>query len=103
MPELPLGFQREILTEIVAEDGLLILARGLGLRNILCSLLKLYTDNSHLVLLVNSSTAEDTAINDELACMGVPSDKLMKIIEYETPAEIRYADCSYQVSLFNIS
>lgn len=89
MTELPLAFQREILTEIVAEDGLLVLARGLGLRKILCSLLKLYTDNTHLVLLVNSSSAEDAAINDELACMGVPAHQQMKIIEYETPAEIR--------------
>ena len=89
MTELPLGFQREILNEIVAEDGLLILARGLGLRKVLCSLLKMYTDNSHLVLLINSTPADDTAINDELACMGVPAEKQMKIIEYETPAETR--------------
>ncbi|KAM3586780.1 DNA repair protein RAD16 [Umbelopsis sp. WA50703] len=102
MSELPLGFQREILTEIVAEDGLLILARGLGLRKILCSLLKLYTDESHLVLLVNSSPAEDTAINDELACMGVPAHQQMKIIEYETPAETR-SDMYRKSGIFSIT
>ncbi|KAI8576312.1 hypothetical protein K450DRAFT_257648 [Umbelopsis ramanniana AG] len=102
MTELPLGFQREILTEIVAEDGLLILARGLGLRKVLCSLLKLYTDNSHLVLLINSTPADDTAINDELACMGVPAERQMKVIEYETPAETR-SDMYRNSGIFSIT
>src|SRR5947207_1887562 len=40
---LPLEFHRYILKEVLSEDGLLILSRGLGLRRIICALLRIYS------------------------------------------------------------
>ncbi|CAG8453665.1 10156_t:CDS:10 [Dentiscutata heterogama] len=68
---LPLQYQREILNELLAEDGFLILSRGLGLRRIICALLKIYSHTSHLVILLNTPANEEIIIKEELAEMGV--------------------------------
>ncbi|KAL5529182.1 hypothetical protein ACEPAG_5156 [Sanghuangporus baumii] len=66
-----LSFQRHILENIhdPASSDLLIIARGLGLRKIVCTLLKIYDDSQNLVLLVNAGDEED-AIGEELGIMG---------------------------------
>ncbi|CAG8618224.1 23974_t:CDS:10 [Dentiscutata erythropus] len=69
--DLPLQYQREILNELLAEDGFLILSRGLGLRRIICALLKIYSHTSHLVILLNTPANEEIIIKEELAEMGV--------------------------------
>lgn len=68
---LPLQYQREILDELLAEDGFLILSRGLGLRRIICALLKIYSHTNHLVILLNTPANEEIIIKEELAEMGV--------------------------------
>lgn len=97
-----LEFQKQILTELVDQDALLILARGLGLFNILCSFLDLHTKDNHLVLVINTTQAQDAAIIDYQAAMGLPSTNRMQTITAETPAETRYATSSqaFRVSLY---
>ncbi|KAF9140466.1 hypothetical protein BGX30_006479 [Mortierella sp. GBA39] len=66
MSSLPLAFQKEIVAELVAEDALLIMAKGLGLRNILGAFLQIYSQPQNLVLLINTNTEEETALRDDL-------------------------------------
>lgn len=50
-----LSFHRQIIEEIAPpeHDDLLILAKGLGLRKILCTMMKIYDSEHNLVLLVS--------------------------------------------------
>jgi len=66
MSALSLAFQKEIVAELVAEDALLIMAKGLGLRNILGAFLQIYSQPQNLVLLINTSPEEETALRDDL-------------------------------------
>ena len=84
-----LEFQKQILTEIVTEDGLLIISPGLGLFQIVCSLVQIYTGGNHLVLLINSTKEQDELIQEQLAAHGVPFEHGLRRIEYNTPAEKR--------------
>ncbi|CEI94768.1 hypothetical protein RMCBS344292_08973 [Rhizopus microsporus] len=84
-----LEFQRQILTEIVSEDGLLIMSPGLGLFEILCNLIQIYTGGNHFVLVVNISQDEHELIQRQLVAKGVPYEQTIKHIEYNTSAEQR--------------
>lgn len=64
-------------------SDLVILARGLGLRRIVCSLLKQYATQDKLVILVGANNAEeDVAIGSQLSTMGVRNPGL-RIVGYE--------------------
>ncbi|KAH0838837.1 hypothetical protein J3R83DRAFT_7247 [Lanmaoa asiatica] len=79
-----LTFHKEILEEIhdPSMSDLLILARGLGLRRIICTLMKIYDSPQNLVLLVNASPEEEVAIGEELGIMGCRKPGL-RIVGYE--------------------
>ena len=64
---LCLPFQREIFTELVEEDGLLVLAKGLGLSRLLAALLQLTVERQTLVLLLNVPTTEQEELQLALA------------------------------------
>jgi DNA excision repair protein ERCC-4 len=66
MSALPLAFQKEIVAELVAEDALLIMAKGLGLRSIVGAFLQIYSQPQNLVLLINTNAEEETALRDDL-------------------------------------
>ncbi|KAG0301963.1 hypothetical protein BGZ98_007898 [Dissophora globulifera] len=66
MSTLPLAFQKEIVAELVAEDGLLVMAKGLGLRNILGAFLQIYSQPQNLVLLINTNAEEEATLRDDL-------------------------------------
>ena len=68
-----LPFHQSILEQIhdPQTSDLLVLARGLGLRRMLCTLMKIYNSPRNLVLLVNASQEEESAIGEELGMMGV--------------------------------
>ncbi|KAK3818773.1 MAG: hypothetical protein J3Q66DRAFT_338444 [Benniella sp.] len=66
MSALPLAFQKEIVAELVAEDALLIMAKGLGLRSIVGAFLQIYSQPQNLVLLININAEEETALRDDL-------------------------------------
>lgn len=80
-----LPFQNAILTEIndPSTSDLLVIARGLGLRRIVCSLLQIYDSPGSLVILVGANTPdEDSSIASELSTMGVRNPGL-RILGYE--------------------
>ncbi|KAI8369465.1 uncharacterized protein BYT42DRAFT_584566 [Radiomyces spectabilis] len=86
-----LEFQKQILTEIVAEDGLLILSKGLGLFNVLCSFIQLHCTGKHLVLVLNTTPQQIDLVKDTLIANEVPPDRIIQAIEYDTPADTRNA------------
>ena len=51
-------------------SDLVILARGLGLRRIICTLLKIYDSPQNIVLLINATPEEESAIGEEFSIMG---------------------------------
>ncbi|KAI0056711.1 hypothetical protein BV25DRAFT_1976751 [Artomyces pyxidatus] len=67
-----LPFHRAILEEIhdPATSDLLLLARGLGLRRIVCTLMQIYDSPQNLVLLINAFPEEEAAIGEELSVLG---------------------------------
>ncbi|KIK32856.1 hypothetical protein CY34DRAFT_18757 [Suillus luteus UH-Slu-Lm8-n1] len=79
-----LPFHKSILEEIhdPATSDLLVLARGLGLRRIICTLMQIYDSKQSLILLLNASPEEETAIGDELGIMGCRRPGL-RIVGYE--------------------
>jgi DNA excision repair protein ERCC-4 len=79
-----LPYQRTILSECLdpSTSDLVILARGLGLRKLVCSLLRIYDNSKSLVLLVNCDSDEDTAIGEQLGVMGARHPGL-RIVDYE--------------------
>ena len=80
-----LPFHTTILSEIhdPATSDLLVIARGLGLRRIICTLLKIYDSPQNLVLLVNATQEEETEIGEELGLLGCRKPGL-RIVGYET-------------------
>jgi hypothetical protein len=85
---LPLEFHRHILEELLSEDGLLILSRGLGLRRIICALLRIYSDKESLVILLNASRYELSCIKEEIAECGVKRPGL-RVVNNETNSKER--------------
>ncbi|ETW75057.1 hypothetical protein HETIRDRAFT_127022 [Heterobasidion irregulare TC 32-1] len=69
-------------------SDLLLLARGLGLRKILCTLMQIYDSPQNLVLLVNASPEEEAAIGEELGIMGCRNPGL-RMVGYEMPKKDR--------------
>ena len=69
-------------------SDLLLLARGLGLRKIVCTLMQIYDSPQNLVLLVNASPEEEAAIGEELGIMGCRSPGL-RVVGYEMPKKDR--------------
>ena len=90
-PTALLKFQERIISamEDPASSDLLILARGLGLRRIVCSLLKLYLSSGKLVVLVGASNLEeDQSIGSQLSTMGVRNPGL-RVVGHEMDKKVR--------------
>ena len=84
MPSPLLSFQHTILTEIhdPSASSLLILARGLGLRKIVCSLLRICDSPQNLTLLVGATDEEQKDIGELLGVMGSRNPGL-RVVDYE--------------------
>ena len=85
-----LSFHRTVLEDIhdPTTNDLLVIARGLGLRRIVCNLLKLYDSPQNLVLLVNATSEEESEIGEELGIMGCRKPGL-RVVGYETGSKER--------------
>ena len=79
-----LPFQKSVLDRIhdPSTSDLLILARGLGLRRIICTLLMIYDSPQNLVLLVNAAAEEGSEIGTDLGIMGCRRPGL-RIVDHE--------------------
>ena len=86
-----LPFHKIILEKIhdPSTSDLVILARGLGLRRIICTLLKIYDSPQNLVLLINATPEEESAIGEELGIMGCRKPGL-RVVGYEIGSKDRY-------------
>lgn len=84
-----LEFQKEILTQLVEEDSLLILSPGLGLFKLFCTFLELYCNDNHLVFVINTTQTQDVAIQQYLTSQGISKARNLKTIEYGTSADTR--------------
>ncbi|KAF8959813.1 hypothetical protein BDZ97DRAFT_1836010 [Flammula alnicola] len=80
-----LPFHKSILEKIhdPATSDLLILARGLGLRRVICTLMKIYDSPQNLILLVNATPEEESAIGEEMGIIGCRRPGL-RVVSYET-------------------
>ena len=85
-----LPFHKIILEKIhdPSTSDLVVLARGLGLRRIICTLLKIYDSPQNLVLLVNATPEEESAIGEELGIMGCRKPGL-RVVGYEIGSKDR--------------
>ncbi|KAF8428265.1 hypothetical protein EV426DRAFT_680524 [Tirmania nivea] len=71
---LPLAYQQDIFREIREEDGLVIMARGLGLPRIVTNLLHAYdAAGDNLVLIIGAGERENKWIGDSLVEQAVIS------------------------------
>jgi DNA excision repair protein ERCC-4 len=85
-----LPFHKKIIKKIhdPATSDFVILARGLGLRRIICTLMKIYDSPQNLVLLVNATPDEESAIGEELGIMGCRKPGL-RVVGYEIGSKDR--------------
>lgn len=72
------------------EDGnaLIILAKGLGLRRIVSSIMKIYDASTNLIILVNASSEEEEGLGEELTTLGVRRPGL-RVVSHEMGAKKR--------------
>jgi DNA excision repair protein ERCC-4 len=86
-----LPFHKDILERIhdPATSDLLVIARGLGLRRIVCTLMKIYDSPQSLVLLVNATQEEESEIGEELGIMGCRKPGL-RVVGFETGSKDRF-------------
>lgn len=90
-----LRFQRKIVSELSISDsghhgdGLVILAKGLGLSTLLTTFVGLHADPRNLILLLNTPAEEIEILKADLTAAG--KDEHLNFINNETPASARYA------------
>ena len=80
-----LSFHKSILEKLLDPfmSKFVLIARGLGLRRIVCKLLQIYDSPQNLVILVNASPEEEAAIGEELGVLGCRNPGL-RIVGFET-------------------
>lgn len=74
-----LEFQKKALQDIVQKDGLLLMAKGLGIDEIIISIMKAYCDPHQLVFILNTKDEEQEKYLNLLS-QYLPRSKLPKII-----------------------
>lgn len=82
-----LQFEDQAFLEQLSEDGLLLMARGLGLDRLFLKFLKLYSDSHNLVLAINTPSELEQYFISELLREGV--EQLPKSITNEFSAKER--------------
>ncbi|WVR04063.1 hypothetical protein IAU60_001062 [Kwoniella sp. DSM 27419] len=85
-----LSFHKQLIRQVCRpqQDDLVILAKGLGMRRIVCALLKTYDRKEDLVLVVGATPADEAGIGDELGIMGV-RDPGFRVVGYEMTVKER--------------
>ncbi|KIJ56197.1 hypothetical protein M422DRAFT_198890 [Sphaerobolus stellatus SS14] len=70
------------------ESSLTILARGLGIRILICTLLKVFDSPNSLILVVNATAEEENGIGQQLGVMGVRNPGL-RVVDFEMTSKER--------------
>ncbi|KAM3916765.1 DNA repair endonuclease XPF isoform 1-T2 [Leptodactylus fuscus] len=83
-----LEYENQIFLDLFHEDGLVITARGLGIDRILQNFLKLYCDPGNLVLVLNTNTAEEEYLIEQMRSEGITH--LPQMITNEVGSNERY-------------
>jgi len=89
---MALAFHKEAFAQILEEDALLIMARGLGLHKIFINFVKLYcseANSKQLVFIINVTPFEQQCIIEELLEAGLSNYQLPKRINAEYTAQER--------------
>ncbi|XP_062509899.1 DNA repair endonuclease XPF-like [Corticium candelabrum] len=84
-----LEYESQMFAEIVAEDGFLIAAKGLGLDNVIIKLLELYNDPGTLVLVLNMTPSEETYFIEELEMTDAAKHRLPVLLTNEFTSKER--------------
>jgi hypothetical protein len=89
-------FQRKIITELVQEspngDGLVIVAKGLGLQHLITTFVALHADPKVLVFLLNTSPSECDWLKNDSETVG--KSVYFSQINNEVNANARWASAS---------
>ena len=75
-----LEFENQLYSDMFNNDGLLIMAEGLGIERVFANFIKLYSDASHLVMILNTHESEEQYFIKKL--------KECKELEHVTPIKI---------------
>ncbi|OWA51802.1 putative DNA repair endonuclease XPF, partial [Hypsibius exemplaris] len=78
-----LDYEKEIFLDCFHDDGLLVMAKGLGLERIFLSFLKVYCDPGQLVLVLNTNADEEEYFIEELRQQKISA--LPKVVNNEVP------------------
>ncbi|KAJ3197530.1 hypothetical protein HK101_002833 [Irineochytrium annulatum] len=97
-------------TDMGHSDGLVIMGRGLGLRNILLSFMKIYTDSQTLVIMLNTPARELESLKEDLimeASSAASADleilpEMFKIVTNETTPTERITDTSTEAFILRL-
>ena len=80
---------RRIFADLVSADGLLVLARGCGLRILLAKFAKIHCAGSGTVCILGLDAMEGAALVDMVAADGIPDDRLPFVVDADTGAPAR--------------
>ncbi len=69
-------------------NALIVLAKGLGLRKIVSTIMKVYDGPTNLVVLVNATSEEEEGLSEELTTLGVRPPGL-RVVTHEMTAKRR--------------
>ncbi|NXA54825.1 XPF endonuclease, partial [Nothocercus julius] len=83
-----LEYESQIFLDLFHSDGLVVCARGLGIDRLLLRFLRLYSEPASLVLVLNTSPAEEEYFIDQLKSEGVVH--LPRRVTNEITNNIRY-------------
>lgn len=90
--ELKLAYQREIFTDFLPDSGLLVMARGLGIMQIVKAYVELHARPEALVFLLGATSEEETDLM-EMFTAGegqLVNHVPFRIIKNDTPSTQRY-------------
>ncbi|XP_054712964.1 DNA repair endonuclease XPF-like [Uloborus diversus] len=83
-----LDYENQMFLELIHDDALAVLAKGIGVERLFTNLIKAYNDPGNLVLVIGTTTVEEEYILNKLADSGV--SPLPKIITSEVSTKDRY-------------
>ncbi|CAG5130689.1 unnamed protein product [Candidula unifasciata] len=82
-----LDYENQIFLDMFHDDGLLIMSRGLGVSRLFLHFLKVYCDPASLVLVLNTTPADEAYLTEQLEKQGITNPP--KVITNEINAAER--------------